>query len=105
MLENHIIQAKHQAEAAEKEDYERIKENMGIAFDDQGQFAFLVKSAFSWCVDSSLLKQHNLISPLDYLPVEKSHVGPPAAGTLWFFFLGTTMLEVDISTLIFFFSQ
>lgn len=81
MLENHIIQANIRAEAAEKEAYERIKENMGNASDDQGQFAFLVKSAFSWCVDSSLLKEHNLISPADYLPVETPHVEPRAAGT------------------------
>lgn len=84
MLENHIIQAKIRAEAAEKEAYERIKENMGNASDDQRQFAFLVKSAFSWCVDSSLLKEHNLISPADYLPLETPHVVPRAAGTmLW----------------------
>lgn len=81
MLENHIIQANIRAEAAEKEAYERIKENMGNASDDQGQFAFLVKSAFSWCVDSSLLKEHNLISPADYLPVETPHMEPRAAGT------------------------
>lgn len=83
MLENHIIQAKKRADAAEKEAYERIKENTANARDDQGQFAFLVKSAFSWCVDSSLLKEHNLISPADYLPAEPPHVEPRAAGTSW----------------------
>ncbi|TWW70940.1 Deleted in lung and esophageal cancer protein 1 [Takifugu flavidus] len=79
MLESHIIQAKIRAEAAEKEAYERIKENMGNASDDLGQFEFLVKSAFTWCVDSSLLQQHNLISPRDYLPVQNPHVERPAA--------------------------
>lgn len=83
MLENHIIQAKKRADTAEKEAYERIKENTGNARDDQGQFAFLVKSAFSWCVDSSLLKEHNLISPADYLPAEPPHVEPRTAGMLW----------------------
>lgn len=83
MLGNHIIQAKIRAEAAEKEAYERMKENMGNARDDQGQFAFLVKSAFSWCVDSSLLREHNLISPADYLPAEPLHQEPRAAGTSW----------------------
>lgn len=86
MLESHIIQAKNRAEAAEKEAYERIKENMGNASDDLGKFEFLVKSAFTWCVDSSLLQQHNLISPRDYLPVQNPHVERPAAGTseiLW----------------------
>lgn len=83
MLENHIIQAKKRADTAEKEAYERIKENTGNARDDQGQFAFLVKSAFSWCVDSSLLKEHNLISPADYLPAEPPHVEPRAAGMSW----------------------
>lgn len=83
MLENHIIQAKKRADAAEKEAYERIKENTANARDDQGQFAFLVKSAFSWCVDSSLLKEHNLISPADYLPAEPPHVELRAAGTSW----------------------
>uniref|UniRef100_H3D5C9 Deleted in lung and esophageal cancer protein 1 Ig-like domain-containing protein n=1 Tax=Tetraodon nigroviridis TaxID=99883 RepID=H3D5C9_TETNG len=82
MLENHIIQAKIRAEAAEKEAYERMKENGGTARDDQGQFAFLVKSAFSWCVDSSLLREHNLIAPADYLPPEAPHVEPPAADAL-----------------------
>lgn len=81
MLESHIVQAKIQAEAAEKEAYERIEESMGNACDDPGQFEFFVKSAFSWCVDSSLLKKHNLISPLDYLPVEKLPVELPPAGT------------------------
>lgn len=81
MLENHIIQANIQAEAAEKEAYERIKESTGNVSDDQGQFGFLVKSAFSWCVDSNLLKQHDLISPLDYLPVENTHM-EPVSGTL-----------------------
>lgn len=83
MLENHIIQAKIRAEAAEKEAYERIKEETGNTSDDRGQFAFLVKSAFSWCVDSSLLKEHNLVSPADYLPAETPDVEPRAAGTLW----------------------
>lgn len=83
MLENHIIQAKIQAEAAEKEAYESIKENMGNASDDLGQFEFLVESAFSWCVDSSLLQQHNLISPRDYLPAQNPHVEPPPSGTSW----------------------
>lgn len=83
MLENHIIQARKRADTAEKEAYERIKENTGNARDDQGQFAFLVKSAFSWCVDSSLLKEHNLISPADYLPAEPPHVEPRTAGMLW----------------------
>lgn len=81
MLEGHIVQAKIQAEAAEKEAYEKIKESMGNACDDPGQFEFLVKSAFSWCVDSSLLKKHNLISPLDYLPGEKLPMEPPPSGT------------------------
>lgn len=85
MLENHIIQANIRADAAEKEAYERIKENRGNASDDQGQFAFLVKSAFSWYVDSHLLKEHNLISPVDYLPVETPHVEARAAGALWVF--------------------
>lgn len=82
MLESHIIQAKIRAEAAEKEAYERIKENMGNATDDLGQFEFLVESAFTWCVDSSLLQQHNLISPRDYLPVQYSHTEQLPAGTL-----------------------
>lgn len=82
MLENYLIQAQIRAEAAEKEAYERIKENSGSASDDQGQFAFLVRSAFSWCVDSSLLREHNLISPADYLPAETPHVEPRAAGRL-----------------------
>ena len=48
-----------------------------------GQFFISVKSAFSWCVDSDLLEMHNLISPRDYLPKQKTRVSPPPAPGTW----------------------
>lgn len=67
MLESHIIQAKARAAATDN-------------------------SAFTWYEDKDLLEMHNLISPQDYLPVQKPQVRAPApapaAGTLSF--LGET---------------
>lgn len=65
MLESHIIQAKARAAATDN-------------------------SAFIWYEDKDLLEMHNLISPEDYLPVQKPQVRAPApaAGTLSF--LGET---------------
>uniref|UniRef100_W5MU66 DLEC1 cilia and flagella associated protein n=1 Tax=Lepisosteus oculatus TaxID=7918 RepID=W5MU66_LEPOC len=48
MLEKHIIQSRARATAAE-----------------------IVKSTFRWCVDNSLLKQHNLICPEDYITEQR----------------------------------
>lgn len=61
MLESHITQAKAQAAATDS-------------------------AAFSWYEDSDLLKMNNLISPQDYLPLQKPQVrvSAPAAGTFTF---------------------
>ncbi|XP_054479162.1 deleted in lung and esophageal cancer protein 1 [Anoplopoma fimbria] len=76
MLESHIIQARARAAATESQAYERMKEEMGDAYDHLGLRT--VNSAFPWCVDKDLLQMNNLISPQDYLPTQKTRVGPPA---------------------------
>nr|XP_020458002.1 deleted in lung and esophageal cancer protein 1 isoform X2 [Monopterus albus] len=77
MLESHIIQARARAAATENQDYERMKEQVeGV---DNIQGLYIVKSAFSWCVDKDLLELNNLISPQDYLPTHKPRVKAPAA--------------------------
>nr|XP_019942854.1 PREDICTED: deleted in lung and esophageal cancer protein 1 [Paralichthys olivaceus] len=73
MLESHIIHARAQAAAQERQAYERM--NPGGVCGHEG--IFTVKSAFSWCVDSDLLEKHNLISPWDYLPTQETRVRPP----------------------------
>uniref|UniRef100_A0A3B5AQA2 Deleted in lung and esophageal cancer protein 1 Ig-like domain-containing protein n=1 Tax=Stegastes partitus TaxID=144197 RepID=A0A3B5AQA2_9TELE len=65
MLESHIIEASARAAAIDRQEYEKMREKMGGVCDLQ------VKPAFSWCVDSDLLKKHHLISPQDYLPTQK----------------------------------
>ncbi|XP_029313116.1 LOW QUALITY PROTEIN: deleted in lung and esophageal cancer protein 1 [Cottoperca gobio] len=77
MLESHIIQGRARAAATESQAYERMKEEMGDAYDYHGLLT--VKSAFSWCVDKDLLEMNNLISPQDYLPTHKQRVEAPAA--------------------------
>ncbi|KAK2859516.1 hypothetical protein Q5P01_004136 [Channa striata] len=80
MLENHIIQARARAAATENQDYERMKAEIGgVCHDYDYQGLLTVKSAFTYCVDSSLLVQNNLISPDDYLPTQKQWVKAPAA--------------------------
>ncbi|XP_008295951.1 deleted in lung and esophageal cancer protein 1 [Stegastes partitus] len=69
MLESHIIEASARAAAIDRQEYEKMREKMGGVCDLQGLFT--VKPAFSWCVDSDLLKKHHLISPQDYLPTQK----------------------------------
>ncbi|XP_070842315.1 deleted in lung and esophageal cancer protein 1 [Chaetodon trifascialis] len=77
MLEGHIIEARARAAATESHAYERMKEEVGHGYDQQDLPT--VKSAFSWCVDSDLLKMNNLISPQDYLTTQKTRVEAPAA--------------------------
>ncbi|XP_075906627.1 deleted in lung and esophageal cancer protein 1 isoform X2 [Nelusetta ayraudi] len=75
-LERHLIKARARAAATEKEAYGKIEEEIGDVQDHQGLFT--VQSAFSQCVDSDLLAQCDLISPLDYLPIQKPQVNAPA---------------------------
>ncbi|KAI7792764.1 putative deleted in lung and esophageal cancer protein 1, partial [Triplophysa rosa] len=74
-LEAHIIQARVQT--AEKEEHARIKmiEEVGDKYYELGLPS--VESPFKWCVDSDLLKKHNLISPLDYRTVHTPVVKTP----------------------------
>ncbi|XP_056594485.1 deleted in lung and esophageal cancer protein 1 isoform X2 [Triplophysa dalaica] len=74
-LEAHIIQAREKT--AEKEEHARIKmiEEVGDKYYELGLPPD--ESPFKWCVDSDLLKKHNLISPLDYRTVHTSVVKIP----------------------------
>ncbi|XP_068604350.1 deleted in lung and esophageal cancer protein 1 [Brachionichthys hirsutus] len=77
MLENHIIQARARAEETERQAYERKRDMMGERCDQPGLLP--VKSAFSWCADSDLLRMNDLISPRDYLTAHKPPEQAPAA--------------------------
>ncbi|XP_039983101.1 deleted in lung and esophageal cancer protein 1 [Xiphias gladius] len=77
MLESHIIQARARAAITESQAYESMKEKIGDVYDHQGLLT--VKSAFSQCVDKDLLEMNNLISPQDYLTIQKPRIGAPAA--------------------------
>ncbi|XP_029979404.1 deleted in lung and esophageal cancer protein 1 isoform X2 [Sphaeramia orbicularis] len=78
MLESHIIQARAQAAATEREAYERLKERMEDFDNKEGIFTVPVKSAFTWCVDNDLLEINNLIAPRDYLTIPTPKPPPRA---------------------------
>ncbi|XP_048190439.1 LOW QUALITY PROTEIN: deleted in lung and esophageal cancer protein 1 [Perognathus longimembris pacificus] len=62
MLERHIIQARARALA----ETERATNQARVHFLEPLVKLPPVKSIFRWCVDSSLLRKHNLICPEDY---------------------------------------
>uniref|UniRef100_A0A4W4GZK1 Deleted in lung and esophageal cancer protein 1 Ig-like domain-containing protein n=1 Tax=Electrophorus electricus TaxID=8005 RepID=A0A4W4GZK1_ELEEL len=64
MLENHIIQARLQADTREHYVQAQAQE-VGEGYHHLGLPP--VKSPFPWCVDSTLLKSNNLICPQDYI--------------------------------------
>ncbi|XP_072911149.1 deleted in lung and esophageal cancer protein 1 [Hemitrygon akajei] len=64
-VEKHIIQARARAAAAEEKALNRIKEESGNSLTSVGLPP--EKSMFMCCVDSELLKKHNLIVPEDYI--------------------------------------
>uniref|UniRef100_A0A673CFH2 DLEC1 cilia and flagella associated protein n=1 Tax=Sphaeramia orbicularis TaxID=375764 RepID=A0A673CFH2_9TELE len=82
MLESHIIQARAQAAATEREAYERLKERM----EDFDNKEVPVKSAFTWCVDNDLLEINNLIAPRDYLTIPTPKPPPRAEAPADFIF-------------------
>ncbi|XP_041040695.1 deleted in lung and esophageal cancer protein 1 isoform X2 [Carcharodon carcharias] len=68
-VEKHIIQARARATAAEEKALNR-KTGYGIDYQSLNQKSLGVpaaKSAFRDCIDSELLKKHNLITPEDYI--------------------------------------
>ncbi|XP_067824418.1 deleted in lung and esophageal cancer protein 1 isoform X2 [Heptranchias perlo] len=67
-VEKHIIQARARAAAAEEKALNRAKEENGHGYQSLGLPS--VKSAFRCCIDSELLKKHNLIVPEDYITVK-----------------------------------
>nr|XP_015209756.1 PREDICTED: LOW QUALITY PROTEIN: deleted in lung and esophageal cancer protein 1 [Lepisosteus oculatus] len=69
MLEKHIIQSRARATAAEERALSRTVEEAGDLYYSLGLPP--VKSTFRWCVDNSLLKQHNLICPEDYITEQR----------------------------------
>ncbi|XP_034024820.1 deleted in lung and esophageal cancer protein 1 [Thalassophryne amazonica] len=75
MLENHIIKARAQAAAREREEYERIKEYTGGIHDLGGLYT--IRSALPQFLDNDLLKRNNLIGPDDYLKEQKPVMKPP----------------------------
>uniref|UniRef100_UPI00398F6025 deleted in lung and esophageal cancer protein 1 isoform X2 n=1 Tax=Pristiophorus japonicus TaxID=55135 RepID=UPI00398F6025 len=64
-VEKHIIQARARAAAAEEKALNRAKEENEIGYHSLGLPS--VKSTFRCCIDSELLKKHNLIAPEDYI--------------------------------------
>ncbi|XP_067871820.1 deleted in lung and esophageal cancer protein 1 isoform X2 [Heterodontus francisci] len=68
-VEKHIIQARARATAAEEKALNREKEgrNGYQSLDYQSLGLPSVKSTFRDCIDSELLKKHNLIVPEDYI--------------------------------------
>nr|XP_057916295.1 deleted in lung and esophageal cancer protein 1 isoform X2 [Doryrhamphus excisus] len=76
MLESHIIQARAEAAATERQALERMKEQFRDVEDLQALPS--VKSAFVWHIDEGLLQANNLLSPLDYLTPQKIQMKAPA---------------------------
>ncbi|XP_053715833.1 deleted in lung and esophageal cancer protein 1 isoform X1 [Synchiropus splendidus] len=75
MLERHISDASEQAAERENEDLKRMKEAIGENSKHEDLIA--VEAAFPLFVNNDLLHNHNLISPRDYLPKQKTRVKPP----------------------------
>ncbi|XP_043923496.1 deleted in lung and esophageal cancer protein 1 [Protopterus annectens] len=65
MVEKHIIQARAQATAEEERALNKMIEEVGDKYYSLGLPP--VESTFRWCVDSTLLRKHNLICPDDYI--------------------------------------
>ncbi|KAM9308186.1 deleted in lung and esophageal cancer protein 1 [Gastrophryne carolinensis] len=77
MVERHIIQARARAAAEEEHLLNSVKDAAGETY--QNLALPPVESYFRWCVDSNLLKKHQLISPEDYItdtqPITKAPKG------------------------------
>ncbi|XP_076868774.1 deleted in lung and esophageal cancer protein 1 isoform X2 [Brachyhypopomus gauderio] len=82
MLENHIIQARLQADTREQYVQAQILDEAGKGYHHLGLPP--VKSPFLWCVDNKLLKSNNLICPQDYIteqvPLIKAPQGKSSPG-------------------------
>lgn len=76
MLEQHIIQARARAVAADEQALIHISNESGPhKYKDLGLPP--VKSNFKWCLDEDMLRKHNLIVPSDLMPKTRALVDGP----------------------------
>ncbi|XP_039609639.1 deleted in lung and esophageal cancer protein 1 isoform X1 [Polypterus senegalus] len=77
MLEQHIIQARARAAADEERELQRRKDEAGDMYELLS--LPLAESTFRWCVNSKLLRKHNLICPDDYISNPPLPIKAPTA--------------------------